>query len=53
VIIHVLQSELLLQRYGKKKLYGPIWNFWKVTRGIFGNIFENQGPSWKFLGTVA
>jgi hypothetical protein len=24
-----LDLELRLQRYGKKKLYGPICNFWK------------------------
>jgi hypothetical protein len=24
-----------------KEFQGPICNFWKVARGIFGNIFEN------------
>jgi hypothetical protein len=37
-----------LQRYGEKEFWGPICNFWKVARGIFGNIFETQGSSWKF-----
>jgi hypothetical protein len=32
-----------------KEFWGPIHNFWKVARGIFGNIFENQGSSWKFV----
>jgi hypothetical protein len=53
VILRILVQEssksvLRLQRYGEKKLEGPIWNFWKVARAIFGNIFENQGSSWKF-----
>jgi hypothetical protein len=28
------KSELRLQRYGEKKLRGPLCNFWKVARGI-------------------
>jgi hypothetical protein len=42
------KSELRLQRHGEREFRGPICNFWKVARGIFGNIFENQGSSWKF-----
>jgi hypothetical protein len=38
-----LKSELRLRIYGEKKLYGPIWNFWKVARGIFGNISKTRG----------
>jgi hypothetical protein len=37
-----------LQRYGDKKLQGPIRNIWKVARAISGDVFENQGSSWKF-----
>jgi hypothetical protein len=25
----------------RKEVQAPICNFWKVARGIFGNIFEN------------
>jgi hypothetical protein len=29
----------------QKEFWGLICNFWKVARGISGNIFENQGSS--------
>jgi hypothetical protein len=35
--------ELRLQRYGDKKLYGPIWNFWKVARAILGIFLKTKG----------
>jgi hypothetical protein len=55
VILRILaqelpKSELRLRRYGEKKLYGPIWNFWKVYRAIFGITFENQGVFLKIHG---
>jgi hypothetical protein len=43
-------SELRLQRYGEKKLWGHLCNFWKVVRGIFGIIFENHGVFLKIHG---
>jgi hypothetical protein len=55
VILRILKqespkSELWLQRYGEKKLWGPFCNFWEVARGIFGIIFENQGVFLKIAG---
>jgi hypothetical protein len=48
VILRILaqespKSELRLRRYDEKKLYGPIWNFQKVARAIFGNISKTRG----------
>jgi hypothetical protein len=37
------KSESWLKRHGKKKLWEPNWNFWKVARAIFRNIFGFQG----------
>jgi hypothetical protein len=34
------KSELRLQRYGKKKLWGPFRNFWKVARVNLGLFFK-------------
>jgi hypothetical protein len=34
-----------LRRYGKKKLWGPFCNFWKVARAKLEFIFKNQGFS--------
>jgi hypothetical protein len=34
----------------RKEFQGPTCNFWKVARGIFGNIFEFQGSGWNFSG---
>jgi hypothetical protein len=31
-----------------KRILGPICNFWKVARGIFGNILKTQGSYWTF-----
>jgi hypothetical protein len=45
-----MKSELRLRRYGEKKLWEPIWNFWKVPRCIFGNIIENLRVLLKFCG---
>jgi hypothetical protein len=47
VILRILvqespKSELRLQRYGEKKLWGPFCNFWEVARGIFGNILKTR-----------
>jgi hypothetical protein len=35
-----MKSELRLRRYGEKKLYGPICNFWKVAR-VNLELFSN------------
>jgi hypothetical protein len=48
VILRILaqessKSELRLRRYGEKKLRGFFCNFWKVARGIFGNISKTRG----------
>jgi hypothetical protein len=48
VILRILvqespKPELRLWRYGKKKLRGFFCNFWKVARGIFGNISKTRG----------
>jgi hypothetical protein len=45
-----MKSELRLRRYGEKKLWRPIWIFWKEARGIFRNIFENPMVLLKFHG---
>jgi hypothetical protein len=37
------KSELRLRRYGEKKFWGFFCNFWKVARGIFGNISKTRG----------
>jgi hypothetical protein len=37
------KSELLLQRYGEKKLLGRICNFWKVARVNLELFTKNRG----------
>jgi hypothetical protein len=32
---------VMIAKIWRKELQGPVCNFWKVAREIFGNIFEN------------
>jgi hypothetical protein len=44
-----LNLESLLQRYDKKKLYGPICNFWKWL-GLYLELFlKIRGASCKYV----
>jgi hypothetical protein len=43
------KSELQLQRYGKKKLQGPFYNFCKWL-GLYLKLFSKmRGSSWEFM----
>jgi hypothetical protein len=44
-----MKSELWLQRYGEKKLWGPFCNFWKVARVNLELFFKFQGSEYKNL----
>jgi hypothetical protein len=43
------KSELRLQRYGEKKLYGPIYNFWKWLELYVKLFLKIRGSYWKFV----
>jgi hypothetical protein len=44
----IAEIGVVVTKIWQKEFRGLICNFWKVAKGIFGNIFENQGSSWKF-----
>jgi hypothetical protein len=33
----------VIDKIWRKEFWGPIWNFWKVARAIYGNTFRFQG----------
>jgi hypothetical protein len=47
--IRITEIRVAVAKIRQNEFWGLICNFWKVARGISGNIFKNQGSSWKIV----